>query len=230
MFYVVIFLYSTATIFSHSWGRYLRVPQRMLEAACIYILYQTRNLLETWLGEVFKYFLKLKLYWIGLCLIITHFQSRATNRNLFFFFPLWSSNFSLHWSPVKSIETLLADQTREQKFPCSWFVPALCQHDKWQTARSAQRLWVRWRRRRRRSASRSLRFLGTQGVTAEEEIPRRYLIRQILCCDADCSEVYAHPFSHLPLATEEWTEEQGYSGRKRLQGPVAAGLMQLSSC
>lgn len=203
MFYVVIFLYSTATIFSHSWGCYLRVPQRMLEAACIYILYQTRNLLETWLEEVFKYFLKLKLYWIGLCLIITHFQSRATNRNLFFF-SLWSSNFSLHRSPVKSIETLLADQTRQQKFPCSWFVPALCQHDKWQTARSAQRLWVRRRRRwrRRRSASRSLWFLGTQGVTAEEEIPRRYLIRQILCCDAQRFMRTLSPTSHWLLRNE----------------------------
>lgn len=63
------------------------------------------------------------------------------------------------------------------------------------------------RRRRTRSASRSVQLLGTQGVTAEEEVPRLYLIRQILCCDADYSEVYANPFSHLPLATEEWTEE-----------------------
>lgn len=58
-----------------------------------------------------------------------------------------------------------------------------------------------------RSASRSVQFLGTQGVTAEEEVPRWYLIWQTLCCDSDYSEVYAHPFSHLPLATEEWTEE-----------------------
>lgn len=70
-----------------------------------------------------------------------------------------------------------------------------------------QRRKKRRMRRRMRSASRSVQFFGTQGVTAEEEVPRWYLIWQTLCCDSDYSEVYAHPFSHLPLATEEWTEE-----------------------
>lgn len=199
----------------------------MLKAACIYILFQTRNILETLLEKTTsECFLKLGLFWINCSPFDNHpLVAQGYHQKPLSPSHLWSSNFIVCQPPTKEKGTQITFSLTSSgdRAPVP-LVPALCQHDRWQTARSVQWLWTR-----RRSASRSVWFLGTKGVTAEEEFPRWHLIRQFLCCDADDLEGDAHPFSHLPAATGEWNEAKGHSRHKYIQGPAAAGMTWLYS-
>lgn len=145
MLYVITFLYSTAISFLYSWGCYLRVPQHLLEVACIYIFCQIRNILETWLEETT--YSSTALHW-GFIELVFIGQSdniwlpvQGCQQKHFGFFPLWPSNFSLCQSPVRRIWTLLTDQTKQQKFYLTDQTMLVCPStvSVWQmTARSAQ--------------------------------------------------------------------------------------------